>query len=195
MASQNPKFSKSFLFISWKASLPSVSADRFHERITGNIKLMVFKANPLRKITSDLGFHENNISGTKSIIFKNSSLPDNNLAKKETRHMGVAIGSEESTKLSPNKVSQIASLGFNPLQCQKEAINISNFKLEEILMLPFINIQKTRLVYQKWLHRCFLDSMKNSLQRYDIEKAKDYMNYNCKTTMLCIKNYLEIYKL
>ncbi|KAD0520624.1 hypothetical protein E3N88_44136 [Mikania micrantha] len=80
MASQNPKFSKSFLFISWKASLPSVSADRFHERITG-----------------------------------------------------VAIGSEESTKLSPNKVSQIASLGFNPLQCQKESINISNFKLEEVM--------------------------------------------------------------
>ncbi|KAD5508837.1 hypothetical protein E3N88_16540 [Mikania micrantha] len=46
---------------------------------------------------------------------------------------GVAIGSEESTKLSPNKVSQIASLGFNPLQCQKEAINISNFKLEEVM--------------------------------------------------------------
>ncbi|KAD4386201.1 hypothetical protein E3N88_26370 [Mikania micrantha] len=80
MASQNPKFSKSFLFISWKASIPSVWADRFHERITG-----------------------------------------------------VAIGSEASTKLSPNKVSQIASLGFNPLQCQKEAINISNFKLEEVM--------------------------------------------------------------
>ncbi|KAL8264288.1 hypothetical protein R6Q59_022418 [Mikania micrantha] len=107
MASQNPKFFKPFLFISLKASLPSVSADRFHERITGNIKLMVFK----KPINSDLGFHENNISGTKLINFKR-----------------VAVGSEkESTKLSPNKVSQIASLGFNPLQCQKEPINITNF--------------------------------------------------------------------